>query len=123
MHRYSFEKLDVWQLSRTLTKRLYTLTNKYPSSEKFGLVSQIQRASISVCSNIAEGTSRSSYKEKARFSEIAYGSLIEILNQIIVSSDLGFISNQEEEQIRDHINEIANKLNKLRKSQLNRLNS
>lgn len=119
MHRYSFEKLDVWQKSRDLTKLVYSMTPSFPASEKFGLVSQLQRACISVSSNIAEGTARKSYKEKARFTEVAYGSLMEVLNQLILSNDLSFISKEQENEARTLIDEIGNKLNRLRQSQLN----
>lgn len=122
MKTYSFEKLQVWQLSKVLTKDIYLITKTYPDDEKFGLTSQLRRASISVCSNLAEGSSRNSYKDKARFTEIAYGSLMEILNQLILSLDLTFINQTEYEQLRIQIEEISNLLNGLRKSQLNNIN-
>ena len=87
MRLYSFEKLDVWKLSRKLTKNIYKISAGFPDSEKFGLTSQIRRASISVSSNIAEGSSRKSGVEQARYTEIAFGSLLEILNQLIVAND------------------------------------
>ncbi len=118
MKLYSFERLDVWQLSRKLTKNIYKISSEFPSEEKFGLVSQIRRASISVTSNIAEGSSRKSGKEQARFSEIAFGSLMEVLSQLIAAKDLEFISEEEINNQRPLIEEIGNKLNKLRQSQL-----
>ena len=83
--KYSFENLEVWQKSRKLVKTIYKTTEKFPKDEKFGLTSQIRRVSISVSSNIAEGSTRWSKKDKARFYEIAFGSLMEILNQLILS--------------------------------------
>ncbi len=118
MRLYSFEKLEVWNLSRKLTKNIYTISAEFPSEEKFGLVSQIRRAVISVTSNIAEGSSRKSGMEQARFSEIAFGSLMEVLNQLIAANDLGFISEEVINRQRPLIKEIGNKLNKLRESQL-----
>jgi four helix bundle protein len=118
MRLYSFEKLEVWNLSRKLTKNIYRISSKFPSEEKFGLVSQIRRAIISVTSNIAEGSSRKSGKEQARFSEIAFGSLMEVLNQLIAAKDLEFISEEDADKQRPLIEEIGNKLNKLRESQL-----
>lgn len=118
MRLYSFEKLEVWNLSRKLTKNIYTISAEFPSEEKFGLVSQIRRAVISVTSNIAEGSSRKSGMEQARFSEIAFGSLMEVLNQLIAANDLGFISEEVINRQRPLIEEIGNKLNKLRESQL-----
>ncbi|PLX05953.1 MAG: four helix bundle protein [Marinilabiliales bacterium] len=120
MRLYSFEKLNVWQLSRTLVKNVYEISNMFPDEEKFGLVSQIRRASISVSSNIAEGTSRKSGKDQARFTEISYGSLLEVLNQLILAADLGYISSNIVDEQRQIIEEIGNKLNKLRETQLNK---
>jgi four helix bundle protein len=76
--KYSFEKLEVWQLSRKLVKITYGLTNTFPVEEKFGIINQMRRAAISVSSNISEGSSRSSFKDQARFTVISYGSLIPI---------------------------------------------
>lgn len=121
MNRYSFEKLDVWQKSKDFSVIIYKITKNFPSEEKFGISNQLRRASVSVASNIAEGSSRSSFKEQARFSEIAYGSLIEVLNQIIISYELGFIEQPEYDDVRIKIDEISNKLNSLRNSQLRRL--
>ena len=66
MRKFSFEKLDVWQLSRKLTVKVYKISKEFPEEEKYGLTSQIRRAVISVSSNIAEGTSRQSGIEQAR---------------------------------------------------------
>ena len=123
MKIYSFEKLQVWQQSRALTKNIYLLTRNFPEEEKFGLISQLKRASVSICSNLAEGSSRNSFKDKARFTEIAYGSLTEVLNQLIISSDLGFLTVQEYEKLRVEIEESSSMLNGLRKNQLNHINN
>jgi len=122
MRLYSFEKLEVWQLGRKLTKNIYKISRSFPEDEKFGLTSQIRRASVSVTSNIAEGSSRKSGKEQARFTEIAFGSLLEILNQLIVANDLEYIAEEITENVRPLIEEIGNKLNKLRESQIQRDN-
>ena len=120
MRLFSFEKLDVWKLSMTLTKNIYVLTKAFPESEKFGLTSQIRRATVSITSNIAEGNSRITGKEQARFSEISFGSLLEVLNQLIIATELEYISETELNNIRPLIEEIANKLNSLRKYQLDK---
>ncbi|TXC81416.1 four helix bundle protein [Luteibaculum oceani] len=117
-HSYPFEKLEVWNLARNLSKRIYSITTDYPSSEQFGLVNQMPRAVVSVTSNIAEGTSRTSGKDQARFTQLAYSSLMELLNQLILSTDFGFLSQEKLQQIRNDISEISNKLNALRKYQL-----
>lgn len=86
---YSFERLEVWQKSGKLVEQVYHYTRQFPVEEKYGLANQLRRASVSVSSNIAEGSARWSKKDKARFHELAYGSLIEVLNQLILSNDLG----------------------------------
>ena len=120
MRLYSFEKLDVWKLSRKLTKNIYQISAGFPDNEKFGLTSQIRRASISASSNIAEGSSRKSGIEQARYTEIAFGSLLEILNQLIAANDLEYITEEVINNQRPLIEEIGNKLNKLRETQLKR---
>jgi four helix bundle protein len=114
--QFSFEKLEVYKDSRLMTGSLYTLTAQYPDQEKYGLVSQMRRAAISICSNIAEGSSRTSKKDQAHYYQIAYGSLLELLNQSIISNDLGFIKEEDYLMIRQQTEKIANKLNALRKS-------
>lgn len=85
MYTYSFEKLEVWVESKDFAKRIYLVTSKFPDTEKFGLTSQLRRASVSISSNIAEGSARKSYKDKAHFSTIAFGSAVEVLNQLIIA--------------------------------------
>jgi four helix bundle protein len=91
----TFEDLEVWQKSRELTLSIYQLTKKFPAEELYGLVSQMRRASISVSSNIAEGFARRQAKDKERFYVIASASLSELLSQLIVSEDLGYITPNE----------------------------
>jgi len=110
---YAFEKLDVWQKSRFLTKEIYSLTRTFPDEERYGLVSQLRRAVISVCSNIAEGSTRQSNKDKARFYELAYGSLIEILNQLIITADLSLIKEETLLSLRPSIEELTRMVNAL----------
>ena len=116
MNIYSFEKLEVWQKSRLLVKEIYLITKKFPEDEKFGLTSQVRRAMISVSCNIAEGASRWSDKEKVRFIEIAYGSLMEVVNCLILANDLEYISEDKILDLRSNIDIIASKLNGLKKS-------
>ena len=118
MFLYSFEKLDVWQKSRSLNAKIYLISKEFPKHEQYSLQSQIRRAVVSISSNIAEGTSRLSYKDKARFTSIAYGSLMEVLSQLLIALDLGYISNTDYTDTRPLIEEIGNKLNSLRKSQI-----
>ncbi|WP_179346621.1 four helix bundle protein [Winogradskyella ursingii] len=120
MKTYSFEKLEVWQESVLLVKLIYSITNSFPSEEKFGLVSQLRRASISIASNLAEGTSRKTQKDKAHFTTISFSSAMEVLNQLIISKNLDFIGENDYISARKKIEKITNMLNALRNYQLNK---
>lgn len=119
MYIFSFEKLNVWKESNMLVKCIYEITKEFPDDERFGLVSQLRRASISVSSNLAEGTSRNTNKDKVHFTTISYSSLMEVLNQLIISKELQFLSQEKYIEIRQHIEKVADMLNSLKKSQLN----
>ncbi|MBR3567249.1 MAG: four helix bundle protein [Salinivirgaceae bacterium] len=93
-----------------MAKAIYVLSSKFSNSEKFGLASQIQRAAVSVSSNIAEGSGRNSPKEKIRFIEIAYGSLMETLSQLFIAKDLDYISDSDIAEIRPLIELISAQL-------------
>ena len=88
----SQKKLEVYQLSLSFIKDVYELTGKFPKHEFFVLVTQIRRAAISINSNIAEGASRTSLKEKKRFYEIARGSAVEIDTQLEIAIQLNYYS-------------------------------
>lgn len=92
MYIFSFEKRDVWQNSRELILTIYKLTVKFPSSEIYAITSQIKRSSASIVTNIAEGTSRNTNKDKAHFLTISYSSVTETLNHLIISKDLNYIA-------------------------------
>ena len=92
---YSFEKLVVYQTARKLVKQVYLLIAKFPQVERYGLCDQLRRAIISVPSNIAEQSGRTSYKEKVHFLEIAYGSLMEAYCQLDIAVDLGYITAED----------------------------
>lgn len=119
MYTFAFEKLAVWQNTRTLVKEIYKTTRSFPEDEKFGLVSQMRRAIISVSSNIAEGSSRSTKKDQANFYTIAFSSLMEVLSQVILSWDLEFITENQYIALRNPIEEISKQLNALRNAALN----
>jgi len=114
MHIYSFEKLEVWKETIKLAVKTYKITKEFPSEEKFGLISQMRRCSVSVSSNIAEGTARLTNKDKAHFMTMAYSSALELLNQAIISKELEFISEKNYKNIRLEIESITNKINALR---------
>lgn len=87
----SFKKLKVWQNGIEIVKHTYLLTSLLPDEEKFNLSSQMKRSSVSIPSNIAEGSSRKSEKDYSRFPEIAQGSCFELETQLIIAQELGFI--------------------------------
>jgi len=116
MKTYTFEKLNTWQDSRKLVVKVYGITKDFPSDEKYGLTSQLRRAMLSVSCNIAEGTTRKTYKEKLRFLEIAYASLMEVVNCLLISSDLGYISQGDLKEVRKGIDELYTMLNRLKRS-------
>ena len=109
-----FKSLVVWQKSVSLVTEIYHLTENYPKNEVFGLTSQIRRASVSIPSNIAEGSSRQSNKDFARFLEIAIGSAYEVETQILISSDLGFITPEDLKELSDMLNEIIKMTSRFR---------
>ena len=118
MKIYSFEKLTVWQKSKNLSVFIYKITRTFPKEELFGLESQMRRCSVSISSNIAEGSGRHTQKDKARFTAIAYGSALELLNQTIICKELEFIPDEEYLIIRTELTEITLMLDALHKSQL-----
>ncbi|MGG9970618.1 four helix bundle protein [Ferruginibacter sp. SUN002] len=117
MKIYSFEKLECWQHARKLAVWVYKLTRNFPKDERFGLISQMRRAAISIASNVAEGTSRKTKKDQAHFSVIAYSSTIELLNDLIVSKDLDFLTEEIYFEGRELIERQTFLIARLRKSQ------
>lgn len=122
-YKYSFEKLEVWNDARNLVKMIYLHTDNFPEKERFGLSSQMQRAAVSIVSNITEGVSRNSVKEKIRFVELAYGSLMELYCQLYVSVDLDYLTPDMFTLIKAEIDKIANKANALKRNFIKQLNS
>lgn len=118
MKVYSFEKLEVWKEAIVLVNLVYKITENFPSEEKFGLTSQLKRATVSIASNLAEGTSRKTKKDKAHFTTMSFSSTMEVLNQLIISKDLGFVSEDHYTLARLKIEKITNMLNALRNYQL-----
>ena len=117
MKVYSFEKLECWQQARQLAVWIYNATRSFPAEERFGLTSQMRRASISVASNIAEGTSHKTAKDQTHFSTISYSSTIELLNDLIIANDLKFLSDEEYLAGREKIEKQTLLIAGIRKSQ------
>ncbi|MFC0877558.1 four helix bundle protein [Saccharicrinis sp. FJH2] len=103
---HNFKELKIWQKSKELVVEIYRLTQNFPSSEQFGIISQIQQAAVSIPSNIAEGSGRNSKKDFIRFLDIAKSSSFELETQIIIATDLGYINNEVSANIIKTINEI-----------------
>lgn len=116
MDKFSFEDLNAYKYARALVKSVYVLIRKLPREEQYALGDQLRRAVVSVPSNIAEGMSRISDKEKVHFLEISYGSLMEVLCQLTLANDLEHISEEELLKEREHISDTAKILSGLRAS-------
>lgn len=95
----SFTDLDAWKEAHKLVLEIYKITKFFPKEEMFGLTSQLRRAVVSISSNIAEGFSRQSYKDKLHFYSMALGSLTETQNEILVARDIGYINSEIFHQI------------------------
>lgn len=113
---YSFEKLKVWQEAKKLVVDVYHLLDIFPRFEKYALCDQIRRAIVSVPSNIAEGSGRRSLKEQIHFLEIAYGSLMETYNQLLIAIELTYITEESVEAIKPSIDAVAKMINGLSNS-------
>lgn len=93
------KELDVWKESIELTKKIYNITKNFPKEELYGLTNQIRRASVSIPSNIAEGSTRNSDKEFIQFLYVSLGSLAELETQLIISKEIGYNKYLFEEEI------------------------
>ena len=113
---HNFKELKVWQKSRILTTEVYNLTRKLPKDEKFGLISQMDRAVVSISSNIAEGSGRGSNRDFRRFLNYSLGSAYELETQMILSYDLGFMSENDFSEISEKITEVQKMIFGFRKS-------
>ena len=115
----SFTDLNAWKEGHKLVLMIYEITGKFPKEEMFGLTTQLRRAAVSVTSNIAEGFSRQSYKEKAHFYSTSLGSTTEVQNQILIAKDIKYIDNSEFQKIAQQtivVHKLVNGLIKCSKS-------
>ncbi|MFT6337493.1 MAG: four helix bundle protein [Halioglobus sp.] len=106
-----FGKYEIYHLAVDLSLDANAITKSWPADEKFGMISQIRRASTSVGANIAEGTSRFSEKEKTRFIEISYGSLMEVAYFLFMAQRLAYITSEQLYERKPIIEKLANKIN------------
>ena len=107
----NFRKLKVWQKARVFTVKIYRITENFPNEEKYGLTSQIRRASVSIIANIAEGTKRKTSKDKKHFLVMSDTSLEEIKCYLILCYDLKYIDKNTGKKLMDDAREIGRMLN------------
>ena len=103
---HNFRKLDIWTKSMNLVTEIYQLTNTFPNHERFGLMSQMQHAAVSIPTNIVEGSAKTSNKDFARFLEISIGSLLELETEITIALNLKYIDSLVFENIQNKIIEL-----------------
>ena len=118
IYEYSFEKLVAWKKAKELAIWAYQITKNFPTEEKYGLMSQMRRCGIGIPSHLAEVSGRITGKDKANFTSIAYSTLMELLNQSIISFELGFLSKEDYLETRRLAQTLSKMLNNLRNSQL-----
>lgn len=109
----SYKELIVWQKAFKLTLEIYTITKSFPRDELYGLISQMRRCSVAIVSNIAEGYARKYRKEYIQFLSIAYASGAELETQLLLSKELGYVSETEYVKLDELLTEIQKMLNKM----------
>jgi four helix bundle protein len=115
---FNFEKLEVWHRAIEFADLVYSITRAFPADERFGLTNQMRRAAVSISSNIAEGTSRISKADFARFVEIATGSVFEVVSQATISNRQGLLADADYQRLYSAAEEQSRMLSGLRKSLL-----
>ena len=118
MKKYNYKDLDLYKAAKELVLSVYALLRKFPKEEQYALCDQLRRAVISVPSNLAEGSGRTSAKDQAHFLEMAFGSLMEVECQLDISCDLGYVSHDELESINEQIARVAAMLSGMRRKLL-----
>ena len=117
----SFTDLNAWKEGHKLVLMIYNITKTFPKEEIFGLTSQIRRCAVSITSNIAEGFSRQSYKEKLQFYSISLGSTTELQNQLLIAKDINYITKEQFQDIAEQsvkVHKITNGLIKSSKTMI-----
>ena len=118
--KYSYKNLEAYKEAKALVKQVYVLLKKFPKEEQYALCDQLRRAVISVPSNIAEGSGRTSAKDQAHFFEMAFGSLMEVDCQMDIAHELGYVSSDEHEEVAKQISQVAALLSGMRNKCLGR---
>ncbi len=112
---HNFRNLKIWEESIDLTEQIYILTSNFPDTERYGLTSQMRRCSISIPSNIAEGSSRSSPKDFQHFLSISLGSAFELFTQLELANRLGMINDEQKNKLSESIVLIERKISSFKK--------
>lgn len=112
----SFTQLHAWQNSHTLVLEIYKVTKLFPRDELFGLTNQMRRCVVSITSNIAEGFSRNTYKDKNQFYYISEGSVTELQNQLLIARDVGYLKPEDFKRIAEQTVVVHKLINGLIKS-------
>ena len=116
MPHFGFQRLEVYQLSKALVLQSYRLTRDFPADEKFSLVQQINRAAISIPSNVVEGYGRMTAKDKGHFLNMAYSSLMELVCQFEIAEALGYITSEALDNIMSKAHHLSVKISNFRQS-------
>jgi four helix bundle protein len=117
MLKLAHKELEVWKFAKRLVSEVYQMTSTFPKEEMFGITNQLRRASVSVVSNIAEGSSRKSAIEKKRFYEISRSSIVEIDAQLEISVSLGFVKTDDIKSLEETINHVFAMVTKMIEAQ------
>src|SRR5438034_7718065 len=118
---FNFEKLETWQKAIAFADQVYELNSAFPPDERFGPTNQMRRAAVSISSNVAEGSSRSSRPDFARFVEIATGSLYEVVSQSVISKGQGFLTEADYQSLYAAAEKQSKMLSGLRRSLLDQV--
>ena len=112
---FYFERMPIWKLARDLFNQVYDVSAMFPKEEKYGLTDQIRRAAVSIASNISESSGRISNRDRLRFLDFAYGSLMEVRCQLLLAYDREYINIDSIQNISQNIVEIYRMLSAMRK--------
>ena len=117
-----FKDLNVWKVAMDLAVKVYNITRDFPDTEKYGLISQLQRAAISIPSNIAEGSGRGTKKDFAHFLDQARGSLFELITQLELSRSIGYGNSEKIKELEVEYETLAKRINSLIRSMKSKQN-
>lgn len=112
---FSYENLEIWQLSIAYAKNIYRITNKFPKSEQYGLSIQLRRAAVSISANIAEGSGSIGLKDKLNFLDIAVKSALETTSELQIALELSYINKLTRDNLYNHAEVIIKRIRAFKK--------